>query len=212
VPFAVVLILSYLLGSAPFGLLLGFMAGKDVRRHGSNNIGATNVWRVCGWKWGIAAFILDFLKGLLAVQLVARASAGRPGAPYPALGCALCAVLGHNFPAWIGFRGGKGVATSAGAMAGLLWPPFLAALAVFILTVRLSHYISLGSMTASVALVIAGLLYLPEPFGRDLPLTVTLAALCALLTCRHRKNIGRILAGTENRFPPPKTARETPEP
>lgn len=203
--FALALVLSYALGSVPFGLLLGFMAGKDVRRHGSNNIGATNVWRVCGWKWGLAAFVLDFLKGLLAVLLVARLSGDWPGPPYAALGCAVCAVLGHNFPVWIGFKGGKGVATSAGAIAGLLWLPFLVALAVFALTVWLSHYISLGSMAASVALVVAGFLYLPDPFGRDLPLSATIFALCALLIYRHRKNIERIVAGTENRFPPPRT-------
>lgn len=202
--FFVSLAASYLLGSIPFGLLIGFLNRKDVREQGSKNIGATNVWRICGWKWGGAAFILDFLKGLCAVLFLGRISGDWLGEPYASLGCAVLAVVGHNFPVWIGFRGGKGVAASAGAIAGLLWLPFFVALAVFALTVWAFRYISLGSMTASVALVVAVPLYLSEPFGRDLPLTVTTAALCVLLIYRHRANIERIIAGTENRFPPPK--------
>lgn len=200
----VVLVLSYLLGSVPFGLLLGFMAGKDVRLYGSKNIGATNVWRVCGGKWGLTAFLLDFLKGFLAVAVISRVVPTDLAQPYPGILAAAGAVLGHNFPVWLRFKGGKGVATSAGAVAGLMWLPFLAAICVFIATVAISHYISLGSMLSSVALALAALALLPEPFGHDLPLVVMSVVLSAMLIFRHRANIARILNGSENRFPPPK--------
>ncbi len=201
------LALSYLLGSVPFGLLLGLAAGKDVRLSGSKNIGATNVWRVCGWKWGLAAFLLDFLKGLAAVLAFGRLFPGGLPHPYPGILAAAGAVLGHNFPVWLKFKGGKGVATSAGAVAGLMWAPFLAAILVFIGTVAASRYISLGSMLASLALVAASWLLLPAPFGADLPLFVLAAVMAAMIVFRHRQNISRILAGTENRFPPPKAGK-----
>lgn len=198
-----VVVLSYLLGSIPFGLLIGFLAGKDIRQHGSKNIGATNVWRVCGWRWGLAAFLLDFAKGLVAVLLSWHFPTGMPS-PYPGILAALAAVVGHNFPVWLGFRGGKGVATSAGVVAGLMWQPFLVAFGVFLITVAASRYISLGSMLGSLALVVAALVLVPAPFGANLPLIILAAILCAMLIVRHRANISRILNGTENRFPPPK--------
>lgn len=196
--------LSYLLGSIPFGLILGRMAGKDVRNHGSKNIGATNVWRVCGWKWGLAAFVLDFVKGLAAVTAVAGLFPGALPYPYPGIVAAVGAVLGHNFPVWLKFKGGKGVATSAGAVAGLMPLPFLVAIAVFAATVTLSKYISLGSMLSSVALVAAALLILPEPLGANLPLTILAGLLSLMILVRHWQNVSRIMAGTENRFPPPR--------
>lgn len=200
--------LSYLLGSIPFGLLLGFLAGKDVRQHGSKNIGATNVFRVCGKWWGIAAFVLDFLKGLAATVAIPHYLPMNFVEPYPAIFCAFAVVLGHIFPPWLGFRGGKGVAASAGAIAGLMWLPFVLAFASFVAVVAAMRYISLGSVTASVVLVIAATLFLPEPTGRDFPLVALAAAMAALIIVRHRQNISRIIDGTENRFPPPKPGAE----
>lgn len=202
--FIVMLLAAYLVGSIPFGLLLGFSVGKDIRLEGSKNIGATNVFRVCGKKLGIAAFILDFLKGLAAVLWIWRLGGAWPPVPYAPLLAGVAAVLGHTFPVWLRFKGGKGVATSAGLVAGLMWQPFLIAFAVFVATVFLSRYISLGSMLASVALVVAALFLLPEPFGANLPLLAVAFLLAVLIVVRHRANISRILAGTENRFPPPK--------
>lgn len=199
-----IVLASYLLGSIPFGLILGKAAGRDIRLEGSRNIGATNLWRVCGWKLGLAGFVLDFLKGLLAVLVVARLIPSGLPAPYGGIAAAVGAVLGHNFPVWLRFKGGKGVATSAGAMAGLMWAPFLCAMAVFVLTVWISRYISLGSMLASAALVAATALLTPDPTGANLPLLVLAGLLCVMLLVRHRGNVSRILAGTENRFPPPK--------
>jgi glycerol-3-phosphate acyltransferase PlsY len=192
------------LGSVPWGYLLGRLAGKDIRLEGSKNIGATNLWRVCGWKYGLLCFVLDFAKGLAAVLLLGRMEGTGIPQPYPAIAAAFCAILGHNFPVWLRFRGGKGVATSAGAVAGLMPLPFLAAIAVFIVSVAVFRYISLGSMLASAALVAACCLLLPEPLGANLPFLVMACLLCAMIILRHRANIQRILAGTENRFPPPK--------
>lgn len=196
--------LSYLLGSIPFGLLLGFLAGKDIRNFGSKNIGATNVWRVCGRTWGIVAFLLDFLKGLGALLLIARFFPSGLEVPYSGIIAAVAAVLGHNFPLWLGFKGGKGVATSAGVIAGLMWLPFVVAIAVFVLTVIVSRYISLGSMVASVSLVVATYFFLPQALTGNLPLLLLSVAMCGMIIFRHRQNISRIIAGTENKFPPPK--------
>lgn len=201
---AVVFVVSYVLGSIPFGLLLGKAVGRDIRLEGSRNIGATNLWRVCGWKLGLAGFFLDFAKGLAAVLIAGWLFPPALPYPYQAMLAAVGSVLGHNYPVWLRFRGGKGVATSAGAMAGLMPWPFLLALTVFVVTVALSHYISLGSMLASVGLVAACLLLLPAPLGGDLPLLILAVLLAAMLIFRHRQNISRILAGTENRFPPPR--------
>lgn len=195
---------SYLLGSVPFAYLLGRLVGKDIRQEGSRNIGATNLWRVSGWKLGLTAFFLDFAKGLVAVLALGGLAEGGVPQPYQAILAAVGAVLGHNFPVWLRFKGGKGVATSAGAVAGLMWLPFVVAICVFIVVVAVFHYISLGSMVSSVTLVVACALLLPQPLGADLPLLVMAALLSVMLIVRHRGNISRILAGTENRFPPPK--------
>ncbi len=195
---------AYLLGSVPWGYLLGRLAGKDIRLEGSKNIGATNLWRVCGWKWGLSCFFLDFGKGLAAVLTFGRMIGSGVPQPYQEILAALCAVAGHNFPVWLRFRGGKGVAASAGAVAGLMPGPFLVAIAAFILVVAVFHYISLGSMAASVVLVAACLALLPDPLGGDLPYLCMACLLAAMILLRHRANIGRILAGTENRFPPPR--------
>lgn len=201
---AIPFFLSYLLGSIPWGYLLGRLAGKDIRREGSHNIGATNLWRVCGWKYGLTGFAFDFLKGLVAVLVFGVLPDAGLAYPYQGIVAAVGAVLGHNFPVWLRFKGGKGVATSAGAVAGLMWQPFLVGLAVFIVTVKASHYISLGSMLGSVALVVAAVLLLPDPLGFNLPLLLLALLLSVMILYRHRPNIARIRAGTENRFPPPK--------
>ena len=168
---------AYLLGSIPFGFLIGLIKGVDIRGLGSRNIGATNVLRVCGWKWGVLALALDALKGFLAVAWTSRLAGAWPPPPFPALLSGVAAVLGHNFPAWLRFRGGKGVAATIGAMAGLMWIPLLAFLAVFAVAVAATRYISMGSMLGSAAFVLAAAATLPDTFGADLPLMLTALAL-----------------------------------
>jgi len=190
--------IAYLWGSIPFGLLLGWLAGKDVRKEGSGNIGATNVLRTCGWAFGVPAFLMDFLKGygpaLLAIHVF-------EAEPLVVVAAAICAVLGHNFPVWLGFRGGKGVATSAGAVLALIPIPLAIGGGVFLLCVALTRYVSLGSMLGTLGMVVAHLLLAAAPFSRDgLPVTAMAAAMLLLVLLRHRANVGRLLAGTESKF------------
>ncbi len=190
---------AYLLGTIPFGLLFGWAAGKDVRREGSGNIGFTNVLRVCGWGWGFPVLILDVAKGVVAVVVFADLFGGQ------ALTEVLCGgavILGHVFPVWLAFKGGKGVATSAGVLVTLVPGPFLVALLVWGLTVWVSRYISAGSVLAAVVIVIARLVdSAGAPFApQALPKTVLVVLLAALVILRHRANIRRLLSGTENRL------------
>lgn len=198
------LVLAYLLGSIPTGLWLGLrLRGIDIRQHGSHNIGATNVMRVLGKKLGVLALAADALKGLLAVVAVSQLSAW----PYAPLACGLAAIVGHMAPVFLRFRGGKGVATSAGVFLALCPMPLLLALFVFLLAVAVTRMVSAGSVLAAIALALL-LFLLPYdlatwpghllPQGWFLPLIATLIA--ALVVYRHRTNLQRIIRGTENRI------------
>ncbi len=198
--------IAYLVGGIPFGLLVGKWAkGVDVREHGSRNIGATNVGRVCGWGWGVLVLALDGMKGFAPVWWLAPAMAGALGADAssaraagPAAG--LAAILGHLAPPALGFKGGKGVATSAGVFLALAPVTTAIAASVFALVVALFRMVSLGSVLAALALPVAYVLRPPE--GATLPDAVL--ALCgvaaALVVLRHRENLRRIAAGTEPRL------------
>jgi glycerol-3-phosphate acyltransferase PlsY len=200
------IIAAYLLGSIPFALLVARIYGiADLRREGSGNIGATNVWRVAGPAAAVWVFAGDIGKGVLAM-LVARLILDRsgvdPGAHDAVLvACAVAAVLGHVFPLYLGFRGGKGVNTGLGVMIVLLPLPTLIALAVFLIVVSISRFVSLGSIIAAVALP-AAVLVQRLAFDvaiADIYLWLT-AALALLVLATHRDNIGRLAAGTENRL------------
>lgn len=198
---------AYLLGSIPFGLLVGKLAGTDVREHGSGNIGFTNVVRVCGFARGLPVLILDVAKGAAPVLLAARFGPDILGdapdwaAPTLAVVCGLAAVLGHNFTVFLRFRGGKGVATSAGVLLALMPAATACALAVFLLTLAATRYVSVSSTCAAVAVVIARLLSADAPLSREaLPATALTWLVCLLVVVRHRANYRRLLAGTENRI------------
>ncbi|MGZ8310573.1 MAG: glycerol-3-phosphate 1-O-acyltransferase PlsY [Allosphingosinicella sp.] len=182
-------LIGYLLGSIPFGLVLTRIAGLgDVRQIGSGNIGATNVLRTGRKGLAAATLLLDAAKGAAAVLLVGRL--------WPDMGqllalAGLAAFLGHLYPVWLGFRGGKGVATLLGVVAALLWPAALIAAAVWILALLLTHYSSVGGMSAAVAAPVAaaalgGMEYMP-----------LFAGFALLVLWKHRANIGRLLGGTE---------------
>ncbi len=200
------ILISYILGSIPFGLLVGFMANKDVRKAGSGNIGFTNVLRVCGAKWGVPVLILDIFKGFAPAFWIAPALAGnRQDILLPVM-CGVAAILGHNFPVWLRFKGGKGVATSAGVVLALMPRALGVALVVWLTVVAISRYISLGSMLASTALAGAYFCFTATPFSRErLPLTIMALLLPLLVILRHKGNIQRLLAGTENRLGSGKT-------
>jgi len=192
---------GYLLGSVPFGLLIARLKGIDIREHGSKNIGATNVWRVCGRKFGLPVFILDALKGVGAV-LIARWLAVHfaGGAEWAPIVAALACIIGHNFPVWLQFKGGKGVATSLGVLLAVLPCEGLAAFVVWLITFFASKYVSLASLAAAVALPICAVATQLLGWGHGWP-SVGFGGLVSLLVIiRHKANIQRLLAGTENRF------------
>lgn len=192
-----VLIAAYLLGSIPNAVWIGKrFYGIDVREHGSRNAGATNTLRVLGKRAGIAVFVLDFLKGFVAVMLsaVVGMEAGSPQMFNLKFALAAAAVLGHIFPVFAGFRGGKGVATMAGAVMGVYPPAVLLCLVTFVVVFFIWRYVSLASMAAGVALPV----YTVFVFGqRYVPLIVFCCAVSVLLLITHRKNIRRLVAGQE---------------
>ena len=186
----VALFFGYLLGSIPFGLIVTRIAGtEDIRSIGSGNIGATNVLRT-GRKGLAAATLLgDALKGTVAVLL-----AGHFIGPDAALAAALGAFLGHVFPVWLGFRGGKGVATFLGVTLALAWPAALIFAAVWLTIAFVTRYSSLSALLASVATAIAAFFLASQQTG------ILLAVLAALLWFLHRANLARLLAGTEGKI------------
>ena len=207
--FVVLIIAAYLLGSIPFGLIIALAHGKDLRSIGSGNIGATNVARALGRKWGYFCFLLDVLKGaipMLAVRVLTEVSEPTPGlvSLWLVVGCA--AILGHVFPIYIKFKGGKAVSTSFGVALGL-WPYFticaVIAIAVWAVFVLIWRYISLGSMAASITFPIALILtivLIPSWHLVDLwPLLVAAIAIPIMVIVRHRGNIKRLIAGTESK-------------
>ena len=189
---------AYVLGSIPFGLLAGRTAGIDVRNHGSGNIGATNVLRVIGKRYGYAVFAADTFKGFVAVRLALRT--GNANAVYLGVLAAIFAVLGHSFPVWLRFRGGKGVATSAGACFGLLPMETAACAAVWITTFLVFRYVSVASICAVIALPIVTWLLVPALAPGRRVLLVFTVTLAALVVLRHRDNIRRLANRTEPRF------------
>ena len=180
---------AYLAGSIPFGYRAGLLAGRDMRREGSGNTGATNVWRTLGPRYGAPVLVLDALKGLIPA-LVGSELYG-PGIAVLAAGAAL---IGHSFPIFLGFGGGKGVATGTGTVLALTPLVTLPFVLLFVLVLWTTRYVSLASMTACAGYTVA-CLALGEPW----PITLYAALGTAGIVWRHRANIGRLRAGTEAR-------------
>lgn len=201
-PWLLIAVGSYLLGSIPFGYLAGRLCGVDLRTQGSGNIGATNALRVLGKKWGYAVFLLDFLKAWLPVKLALGWGIALMVHPASAPGAlaGLCALLGHSFPVWLGFKGGKGIASSAGVIVGLFsLPVFLICLGLWLLLFTTTRYVSVASIGGSLALpVVVAVLFVMHRLDW-LALAVSIA-MCVLAVWRHRSNITRLRAGTEPRF------------
>ncbi len=200
---AVVILAGYLIGSVPAGYLAGCIAGIDIRKVGSGNIGATNVLRILGKRYGYAVFLFDFLKGLAAVQISILIF----DRYHPVASRELCAVLagaasviGHSYPVWLSFKGGKGVATSVGVVFALL--PFAALIfaIVWITTFLTSRYVSVASIAAAIALpvTVAALLYAKQ-LNQPVLLYFSIC-LAVVVIVRHRSNVSRLLHGTEPRF------------
>jgi len=183
---------SYLLGSIPTGYLLVRLTGKkDVREFGSRSTGATNVLRVGGWKTALPVAVVDVLKGFLPVLLALKTTADPAFAAF----CGLLAVVGHCFPVWIGFRGGKGVATSLGAYAAIAPAACLACVGLFLLVAGLTRYVSLGSILGSLAFPA-----IVRARGGPGAVAAVGLAIAALVVFQHRGNIGRLIAGEERKL------------
>ena len=195
-------LVGYLLGSIPFGILLTrIFGGGDIRAAGSGNIGATNVTRVAGPTAGVLTLILDGLKGAAAVWLAAHFT-NYNATWMTATG--LAALVGHCFPVWLKFRGGKGVATAAGVFLALCWPAALGAIAVFLLVVIFFRFVSLGSIAAAASMpLLIYLLWAPH-FSPHLapPPSVTICAFASamLIIYKHDGNIQRLVEGREPKF------------
>lgn len=187
-------IASYLVGAIPTSyLVVRLLKGQDLRTLGSGNLGATNLYRVLGWKYAVPVGIFDMLKGAVPVLCFAPLAGG---GERTAILLGIAAVVGHVFSVFAGFRGGKGVATGAGVVLGLAPWAFVAALVTWVILVKLSGYVSLGSLGA--ALVLPPAVYFLHPERR--PTIWLFAGLAGAIVIFHRANIRRLLAGTENRF------------
>lgn len=218
-------LLSFLIGSVPFGWIFGKMNGVDIREHGSGNIGATNVWRILGKKWGLPCFILDMLKGLVPVLLVSCLVQYKNHEPmvaisflknyrhdYPMLTAqiiqvlsGLCAILGHNFSPWVNFKGGKGIATSAGVLLGLMPAGTVLIIITWLIVFFITRYVSLASIMAAAVLPIISLWgswyhgkIQDGTWNKPLFAFSLFAGIMAIW--KHRTNIKRLREGTEHRF------------
>lgn len=191
-------LLGYLLGSIPFGyFLVRLHSGRDIRFMGSGNIGATNVARTTGWLPGIATLTLDAGKGFLAVWMIGHFSGGSIRFMTFA---GLAALVGHVFPVWLRFSGGKGVATAAGAFLGISWPAVLATIAVFVIVAVFWRYVSLASISAAAALpLMVYILYAPGHAPPGVVSATTLTA-AVLVIIKHQANLRRLMAGKEPRI------------
>lgn len=193
------LLAAYLLGSIPTGYLIGKAKGVDIRTVGSKNMGATNVFRTVGKALGIFVLLVDALKGWVAVvfvsQLAPHLFSDAALADHLRIVAGIGAILGHNYTCWLNFKGGKGIATTAGVMAALVPWALLIVVVVFAVLFAATRYVSVGSIVAAAAL----------PFAtwfttQNTGLTIITGALGALAIIKHKKNIQRLMAGTENRI------------
>jgi glycerol-3-phosphate acyltransferase PlsY len=194
--------IGYFLGSIPAGYIAGRIAGIDIRKQGSGNIGATNVTRTLGKRYGYPVFGFDLLKGVMAVVVAGSLAAGSSESTSPqalAILAGVACVVGHSFPVWLGFRGGKGVATSIGVVLGLMPGAAVIVLIIWGLTFQLGRYVSVASLAAAIALpIVVAVTYARQPGG--VTLLYFSFALMALIILRHRANISRLIRGSEPRF------------
>jgi glycerol-3-phosphate acyltransferase PlsY len=211
--YLIAIVAAYLIGSIPFGFLVGKMRGIDVRTVGSKNIGATNVYRTVGHGWGLLAFLCDFLKGLLptlGAKAIAAHYSGDAALAYLPLAVGVTTVAGHMWTCFMKFKGGKGIATGFGMLVALTPVLVLVAFALWVVVMLVSHYVSLGSIVAAAFLMVV--VWLPWhdwfPCGmlrsctgyHDLPLCILVTVLCAFAIWKHRTNIIRLRAHAESKI------------
>lgn len=203
--FILMIITSYLIGSIPTSIIAGkLLKGIDIRQHGSGNAGATNVFRVLGWKAGIVVLLIDMAKGLVPVIWVSKLGFSG-GLNWDQINfeilAGLCAVFGHIWTIFAGFKGGKGVGTGAGMVIGLAPLAVLVCLIIFVIVIAATRYVSLGSVLASIALPVV-LLIQRNVLGENVPIQLLVFGffIAALIVYTHRSNIKRLLKGEENKI------------
>jgi glycerol-3-phosphate acyltransferase PlsY len=195
---AILILTGYLIGAIPFGYLAGKLRGIDIRDHGSGNIGATNVLRTLGKPTGISVLLLDVLKGLVPVLLAKHFSDGSP----IHIATAFATIIGHNYTFWLRFKGGKGIATSAGALLPLLLIPLGIAAVVWATLFFSTRYVSVASMGAALTIPIATAVLQGMQGNWDTTMLTFTFILAVLAIWKHRGNIRKLCNGTENRFTP----------
>ena len=209
----VILILSYLVGSIPTSIIMSkWVKNIDIRNYGSGNAGGTNVFRVLGWKYGVSVILLDAMKGVIAVVIIARLYFG--SFPFPnatpfddftlvQFMAGIAAVIGHVWTIFAGFKGGKGIATALGFLITIITVDMLVAIGIFIIVVSISRYISLGSMLAAISIPLV-MVIRENIFGVDIQSYHTILpfsiAVAFLVIYTHRANLGRIINGNENKI------------
>ena len=199
-----VIILGYLIGAIPFGVIIGRLTrGIDVRDYGSGSMGMANVLRTLGARAGVLVFLADLAKGAAAVALAWLIFASLPAmVAWGQVAGGVAAVIGHSWPVYVGFRGGRGVTTGFGALLMIAWPVGLICFAIFLIVVALSRYVSLGSMLAGLSMLVVMIPFVVldvEPFGHFAYLVYGLIV-APLIIFRHRGNIQRLLSGTERKI------------
>ena len=215
-------LIAFVVGGIPFGYLVGRAILKDdIRNHGSGNIGATNVARVIGWKWGSLVLILDAIKGLLptlGAKLFSASKFSEDAAQTATILAGITAILGHMYPIWLKLRGGKGVATALGVVLVISPVASLVALVLFLIVVGASRIVAAASIAAAVGFAVTQLILLgSQAFDvAKLPLTLFSVIVPGLIVWKHRSNIVRIIRGEENKFgkrsqPTPTTQPQTPD-
>jgi|ERR1700674_459818 len=197
-------LLGYFFGSLPFGYFAGRISGTDIRSAGSGNIGATNVLRVLGKKWGYAVFLADAFKGFAAVSLSSliadRVISVRPYAEYFAILAAVMCIIGHTFPVWLRFKGGKGVATSVGAVFGLMPIAAITIFTIWVIVFEITRYVSVASIVAASSLPFTIMVLMRWKMIQGSGLLYFSSVMLILVLWRHRSNFSRLLKGTEQRF------------
>ncbi|NMA43345.1 MAG: glycerol-3-phosphate 1-O-acyltransferase PlsY [Oligosphaeraceae bacterium] len=195
--------IAYFVGSIPFGYLIGKLNGVDIRRHGSKNIGATNVRRTLGKDWGMVCFVLDFLKGLLPVIVIGNWLGGRMaiGSEWGEMFAIAGTIAGHVFPYTLDFKGGKGVATSLGAILGVTVMPVIVGAVVWYITFLRTRMVSMASLVAAASMpLFAIVMFLLDLGDYNVANIVLMCIIAALIIVRHKDNIKRIRKGQESKF------------
>ncbi len=198
--YVIAFIVIYLFASIPWGFILGKMQGIDIREHGSKNVGATNVNRVLGKKWALLCFFLDFLKGLIPVLAIRQVM---PDAEYATVLAAFAAFAGHVWTIYLKFKGGKGIATSAGIITAISWPSYVIPMTLWIIVFYASRYVSLASILAAIFVPVVA--YFIGVTGSEM---ILLCVIAVLAVVKHSSNIKRLLNGTESRFEKKKKEKE----